>query len=182
MQTKWRTLPYLLLLTTALIFLAIGIWAGFEPWVTAILVAVPIVVMLVLSALAMRSHDTKDKDSQVVSRNAVSEGETVVEVPLAELPAAVERALASNRRFRLRNVSRQGAEIRASWTLKTWGEDISLTFEDVDGRFSRVRGVCVPVYGPTIIDYGQGASDLSHIFREIKREAGPMKATDSGGA
>lgn len=154
MQTKWRTLPYLLLLTTAIVLLAIGIWAGFEPWATAISVAVPIVVMLVLSALAMRKHDIKDKDSRVASRNAVSEGEILVEVSVAELPAAVERALAGNRRFRLRNVSRQGAEIRASWTLKTWGEDISLTFEDVEGRFSRVRGVCVPVYGPTIVDYG----------------------------
>lgn len=171
MQTKLRKLPYLLLLTTSLILLAVGMWAGFEPLVTAILVAVPITVMLVLSTLARRSHDVKDRDSQVVSRKAVSEGEVVVDVPVAELPAAVERALTRNRRFSLRSVSHQGAEIRASWTLKTWGEDISLTFEDVDGQFSRVRGVCVPVYGPTVLDFGQGASDLSHIFREIKGEA-----------
>jgi hypothetical protein len=129
---------------------------------------------LVFALLARRTHDIEDAGAQITSRNAVSEGEAVIEAPVADLPTIVQRAVGGMRRFRLLHVSGQGAHIKASWTLKTWGEDISLTFEDIDSRSSRISAVCTPTYSPTIIDYGQGASDLHHLLQEIRKQTGPL--------
>jgi hypothetical protein len=174
LRTKWGKLPYLLLMVAALILLLAGVFLGLEPWATAIMVAVPVGMALVFALLARRTHDIEDAGAQITSRNAVSEGEAVIEAPVADLPTIVQRAVGGMRRFRILHVSGQGARIKASWTLKTWGEDISLTFEDIDSRSSRISAVCTPTYSPTIIDYGQGASDLHHLLQEIRKQTGPL--------
>ncbi len=179
MRTNWGKLPYLLLTVASVILLLSGILIGLEPWATAIVVAVPLAVAIVFALLATRTHDIEEADAQITSRNAVSEGVTEVEVPVSDLPVVVERAVGEMNGFRLLHVSGQGARIKATWTLKTWGEDIALMFDDVDGRSSRISALCTPTYSPTIIDHGQGASDLKRLFQEIRKQSGPLSELTS---
>lgn len=162
---KW---PYLLLAAAVLILFIAGILIDWNEWITVGIVAVTLGFMASLAALSKRSRISDDGKFLIESSGASSVGHMHVDVPVGSLPAAVQQALRGSRRFRIRNISDAGAEIRTSWTMKAWGADLALTFESTGAHQTRIKGVATPVVRSTAVDWGQGASDLRTVFEAIE--------------
>ncbi|GAA1903044.1 hypothetical protein GCM10009688_03720 [Arthrobacter gandavensis] len=125
-------MPYILLATTALILFAVGDFVGWNQWVTVVIVTVPLVVMAAFAMLSGRSRIADEGGFHIESRGPLLDGQMLVDVPMVSFPPVIQQALKGMRRFRIRNTSDGGAEIRTSWTTNAWGEDLSLTCEKTD--------------------------------------------------
>ena len=165
-----KKLPYILLSIAALLYLAAGIFFGLNQWITVVIVAVPVAFMVITALLSRRTRTSDDGEFHIETRGATSEGQMHVDIPVESLPAVIQQALRGMRRFRIRDISEAGAEIRSSWTFKAWGEDLTLTFERTGANQTRIKGVCTPVVRSTAIDWGQGASDLRSVFKAIDNQ------------
>lgn len=177
-----KTLPYLLLATAAVVLLVAGIFIGWNQWITVVLVAVPLAFMTTFALLSRRSSSSSSESEdefRIESRGTLSQGQMHVDVPVESLPALVQQALTGMRRFRIRDISEAGAEIRSSWTLKAWGEDLSLTFERTDVSQTKIKGLATPKVRTTAVDFGQGASDLRAVFRAIDSKTASVTKNES---
>lgn len=179
MNPPRKRLPYLLLTAAALVLLAAGIFIGWNQWITVVIVAVPIVIMAAFALLSGRSRIIDEGEFHIESRGSSSEGQMHVDVPVESLPAVIQQAVTGMRRFRIRNISDAGAEIRTSWTMKAWGEDLVLTFEGTGASQTLVKGVAKPVVRSTAVDWGQGASDLRSVFKAIDSQADSVANSES---
>ena len=179
MNPPCKKLPYTLLATAALVLLAAGIFIGWNKWVTVVIVAVPVVIMAAFAMLSGRNRIADGGGFHIESRGPLSEGQMHVDVPVESLPPVIQQALKGMRRFRIRNISDAGAEIRTSWTMKAWGEDLTLTFEGTGASQSLIKGVCTPVVRSTAVDWGQSASDLRSVFKPIDSQAESVTESES---
>lgn len=169
MSTKW---PYLLLTLMTLILLAAGIFIGWNHWITVVIVAVPVGFMISTYRSSNRQQIARTNNSEISSTGAVSEGQVRLDTPIGSVPAVVESAVAGMRRFKLRSLSADGAEIRVSITFKTWGETITLKFEDAGSNMSRITATCRPLMKSTAVDYGQGRQDIRELFQACQDQRG----------
>lgn len=167
MRASHKRLPYVVLAAAALVLLAAGIFISWNQWITVVLVAIPIVIMVAFAVLSGRSRVAEEGKFHIESRGASSEGQMHVDIPVESLPALIQQTLKGMRRFRIRNISDAGAEIRTSWTIKAWGEDLALTFESTGVNQTLIKGSATPVVRSTAVDWGQGASDLHSVFEAI---------------
>lgn len=181
MKAPRKRLPYFLLTTAAVVLLIAGIFIGWNQWITVVLVAVPLAFMTTFALLSRRSSVSGEGEGEfhIESRGTLSEGQMQVGVPVESLPALIQQALTGMRRFRIRDISDAGAEIRSSWTLKAWGEDLSLTFEGTAANQTQIKGVATPVVRTTAVDWGQGASDLRTVFKAIDSQTASVTKNES---
>lgn len=114
--------------------------------------------------------NTKTISLNVTSKRARARGELVVQAPVAELPAAVERASYRLPRMTVTGIWMERAELTAGTTWKSFGEDIVLSFEPIDAGTTRVLATSTPQLATTIFDYGQGKADLTEVLKAVAAE------------
>ncbi len=103
----------------------------------------------------------------VTSKRARARGEMVVSAPAHALPPAVERASYHLPRMTVTGIWRERAEMIAGTTWKSFGADIVLTFEPLDAGTTRVLATSTPQVPTTLLDYGQGKSDVTEVLQAV---------------
>ena len=168
MATKW---PYMLLTLLTIIIIVLGIIIDWSPWITVLMAAVPVGLMIFSSVSSRRRRGVQGDHFSITSRGPVSEGRVQLRVPVSSLPETVNNAVAGMRRFKVQKISADGAEITRGITFKTWGEQITLTFEEMGPAGSKVEATSCPKVQSTAIDYGQGARDLRDLFLALRDQS-----------
>lgn len=84
-------MPYILLTTAALILLAVGVFVGWNQWVTVVIVAVPLVVMAAFAMFSGRSRIADEGGFHIESRGPLSDGQMLVDVPMVSLPPVIQQ-------------------------------------------------------------------------------------------
>ena len=147
-----------------IIIIVMGIVIDWSPWITVLMAAVPAGLMIFSYISSQRYRGVQGDVFSITSRGPVSEGRVQLPVPASSLPKIVDNAVAGMRSFKVQKISADGAEITRAMTFKTWGEQITLTFEDIGSAGSSVEAISRPKVQSTAIDYGQGARDLRDLF------------------
>lgn len=115
----------------------------------------------------MNMGNSKTISLNVTSKRARARGEMVVAAPVAALPPAVERAAFQLPRMTVTGIWADRAEMSAATNWKSFGADIVLTFEPLDAGSTRVLATSTPQVPTTLIDYGQGKSDVSDVLQAV---------------
>lgn len=92
-------------------------------------------------------------------------------VPLTELPALVQRAVESSRRFKMKKTSDTSAELTVGFTWRAFGGRLRLQFLAIPDGSSYVDAAWEPTLGTTLVDYGQGAKDIRALYGALQLEA-----------
>jgi len=163
-----KSFTYWCLVVVAAVILTVGIWAGFPPYLTVIMTAIPLAALIVV--LRLRNKETtviSHGNVRILSRGVNAHGEIVIDGNVSELPDTLRRVVTQIRGFRLINVDAERALVRRSWTLKTWGARISLQFAPLEHGKIIVSASNEPIWGGTVIDYGQAEHDIKLLLGSI---------------
>lgn len=168
-KPRWGAVGWFLPAAVILLLVSLALqW----PWpITAGLFAIPLVIGLLLVLWAGRETSSAVQGFRITSRGARSEGRLTVPVSTGRIEQVLHAAVDGLHRFTIRASSAEGADLAVSWSIKTWGERISLRFTPTNPSETEITGVCTPKLSTTLIDYGQGAEDLQALFAAIRHEA-----------
>jgi hypothetical protein len=106
-------------------------------------------------------------DLPVSTIRARSTSTMSIPVPVAELPALVQDAVQSSRRFKLKAIGPNSAELTVGFTWRAWGGRLRLQFLGVPDGSSHIDAIWEPVLGTTLVDYGQGAKDIRSLYEAV---------------
>jgi hypothetical protein len=107
---------------------------------------------------------------EISTRAAWSTGTLTVRASIDEVVRAVEELSKTLRQPRLVSLSAAGAEFKRSINFRTWGMRITLRFRSQGADQTLIFAESGPRLPTTIMDWGQGASDLRTLLGGIDRQ------------
>lgn len=168
LRFPWSALVWFLTMTLALLLL--GVWTETSWWRALTWLAVPLLLAVIFIVSGGRRTVTVGGTHGITSQWARSEATLSVEAPVEQVMVAVMRSVEELPRLDMVEISATGAHLQARMNLKTWGEDITLRFRPVGPGRVGIAALCEPSLGITLIDYGQGATDLRDLLGAIERQ------------
>lgn len=96
----------------------------------------------------------------------------IVPVSVDRLPALVEEATLTSRRFKIKSIDAENADLTVGISWRTFGGKIHLQFKSALEESSFIEALWSPIVGTTVIDYGQGAKDIRELHQIISNQTG----------
>lgn len=166
-RARRRSFAWFILL--ALIFVILG-FIGQLPLPAIIALAIlPTAAGLWLSRTGTRVSTANPEEFGIHTGNAHASGSISLPASLERTREVIKEAVSDLDHFSLLREGKDQIDIAVRWSLKSWGEVISLRLNrDAQGS-TRLVAEVRPKIRTNVVDFGQGGDDLATLFSEVRR-------------
>lgn len=149
----------------------LGIIGQLPPLGIIALALLPIAAGLWLSKTGTRVSSIHPEEFGISSGNAHASGSISLPSSLERTRKAIREAVSDLDHFSLIREGEDQIDISVRWSLKSWGEVVTLKLNREGPESTAVVAEVRPKIRTNVIDFGQGRDDLATLFFEVRNRS-----------